>query len=523
MKTTAGKSGLPNLNNRLRKILTMKRSTIYHWTLWSAIVPMLMVMAALLVSSQDAFAGEATGPLRVHPSNGRYFTDGSGKVIYLAGTQTGGSDMQEDAWPGWQAPGVRVPSDFPRCLDILSQHHHNVFRMWTVESTRCDKGSPGVLATPLAYLRTDPGKALDGQPRFDLDQFNPAFFDRLRSRVIAAGDRGIYVIVMLFEGFSSVHPVGHGTVYPGANPWFGHPFNVKNNINGVNGDRNDDGWGREFHTLTVPAVTTLQKAYVKKVIDTVNDLDNVLYEIANESIPESQDWQYEMIGFIKSYEATKPKQHPVLMSMSWPNQRNAVLFASHADAVAPGKMEGEDYENDPPVAKGQKAVIADFDHINYKTRDPKVVWKNFLRGNNPITYDFHLVPFNWSTGKVATDDGSYEPLRQAVGHTRTYANKMNLAAMTPQGELSTTGYCLANAGHEYLVYQPRTREFSVNLTASNYSFEWFNPTTGSVASTGSVKTAGGSQAFTPPFSGPAVLYLKVTEGKADSNNAERKK
>jgi hypothetical protein len=110
-----------------------------------------------------------------------------------------------------------------------------------------------------------------------------------------------------------------------------------------------------------------------------------------------------------------------------------------------------------------------------------------------------------------------------VGHTRTYANKMNLAAMTPQGELSTTGYCLANAGHEYLVYQPRTREFSVNLTASNYSFEWFNPTMGSVASTGSVKAAGGNQAFTPPFSGPAVLYLKVTEGKADSNNAESKK
>ena len=146
--------------------------------------------------------------------------------------------------------------------------------------------------------------------------------------------------------------------------------------------------------MAVPAVTALQKAYVKKVIDTLNDLDNVIYEIANESIAESQDWQYELIDFIKGYEATKPKQHPVLMSMSWPNQRNSVLFASSADAVAPGKMEGEDYESDPPAAQGQRVVIADFDHINYETRDPKVVWKNFLRGNNPVIYDFYLVPFD---------------------------------------------------------------------------------------------------------------------------------
>ena len=31
------------------------------------------------------------------------------------------------------------------------------------------------------------------------------------------------------------------------------------------------------------AITALQEAYVRKVVDTVNDLDNVLYEISNES------------------------------------------------------------------------------------------------------------------------------------------------------------------------------------------------------------------------------------------------
>jgi len=50
---------------------------------------------------------------------------------------------------------------------------------------------------------------------------------------------------------------------------------------------------------SVPAVTAIQEAYIKKVIETVNDLDNVLYEIANETGEFSTQWQYHMINFIK--------------------------------------------------------------------------------------------------------------------------------------------------------------------------------------------------------------------------------
>ena len=40
---------------------------------------------------------------------------------------------------------------------------------------------------------------MDGKPKFDLTKFDPAYFERLRSRVEAAGQRGIYTSVMLFE------------------------------------------------------------------------------------------------------------------------------------------------------------------------------------------------------------------------------------------------------------------------------------------------------------------------------------
>jgi hypothetical protein len=96
-----------------------------------------------------------------------------------------------------------------------------------------------------------------------------------------------------------------------------------------------------------------------------------------------------------------------------------------------------------------------------------------------------------------------------MGYALTYANKMNLAAMTPRSRLASTEYCLANPGKEYLVYQPKTGEaFSVELKAGTYRYEWFGPAKGA-ASSGSIESAGGAQRFKAPIDGDAVLYLKT--------------
>jgi hypothetical protein len=92
------------------------------------------------------------------------------------------------------------------------------------------------------------------------------------------------------------------------------PFHAPNNVNGVEGDLNGDGRGLEYNTL-IPddagrRVREIQEAYVRKVIDTVNDLDNVLYEICNEAHGDSTEWQYHLIRFVKDYESRQPKQHP---------------------------------------------------------------------------------------------------------------------------------------------------------------------------------------------------------------------
>jgi hypothetical protein len=478
------------------------------------ILAALVALGALasLLAAETVQYPALNGPLRVHPTNPRYFTDGSGKAIYLTGSHTW-NNLQEIA----RTSGPANPTfDFKTYLDFLQTHHHNCFRLWPWENAASfnSSGTITYVHDPMSYQRPGPGPALDGRPKFDLRLFNQSYFDRVRARVMAARDRGIYVAIMLFQGFS-IENKGHD------DPWRGHPFHRGNNINGIDGDPNADGKGLETHTLAIAAVTAFQEAYVRKVIDTVNDLDNVLYEITNEDTASDEDtaWQAHMINFIKSYETTKPRQHPTGMTVQWPAGMNATLFASPAEWISPNGDAG--YQSDPP-ADARKVVLNDTDHAYFwiaLKRDGLAtqrawVWKNFTRGNHTLFMDPYVDPTPWYvTGRNnpvgGSPDAYWDTLREAMGHTRQYALKMDLAAMTPQGGLSSTDYCLAKAGSEYLVYQPISNaSFSVNLVAGTYEFEWFDPTTGAVVNKGTFTASNGNRSFTPPFGGMAVSYFK---------------
>jgi len=177
-----------------------------------------------------------------------------------------------------------------------------------------------------------------------------------------------------------------------------------------------------------------------------------------------------------------------------------------------------------PPSDGHKVIINDTDHAfgysDFKSGGPTAqrawVWENFTSGNNVAFMDPYLTKWpgrNYPPGTTADPNVGVEPdpywdvIRDAMGPTLTYANRMELVATKPQPSFSSTGFCLANSGVEYLVYQPYAKSFSVHLPQGTYQYEWFNPSSNLVATTGSVVASGGEQAFTPPFTGDAVLYL----------------
>lgn len=461
------------------------------------------------LAGQSAVAAPATGPLRVSAENPRYFADPAGKIVYLVGSHT---------WSNLKDMGATDPPpefDYPGYLDMLEGYGHNFIRLWTWELTRYAYKGKMTWCAQFPWLRTGPGEALDGKPRFDLSRFDPAYFERLRARVQAAGERGIYVSIMLFEG--------HG-LHASDTPWCwdGHPFNAANNVNGIDGDPDGDGRGRETQTLQLPEVTAIQEAYVRRVIESVNDLDNVLYEIANESGSYSTDWQYHMIDFIHVTERGMTKQHPVGMTFQYCGGAlrgtNQALFDSPADWISPSPDGG--YRDDPPAADGSKVIINDTDHLWGIGGNQAWVWKSFCRGMNPIFMDPCSPPIEANAAAnpqtswvdhlrgLSRLDPKWDPVRRAMGHTLRFATRMDLAHAAPHDALASTGYCLAQPGVEYLVYAPHGGAVTVDLkgVAGSFVGEWFDPSAGELA--GTLTAEGGAERnVTAPFAGDAVLYL----------------
>src|SRR5262245_44248579 len=383
---------------------------------------LIVVSSVFAVASGQAGAkasDSAPGPLVVSPVNPRYFSVGSGnheKPVYLTGSNLWNNLQDGPGFGTCDQPGPAF--DWTAYLDFLKSRHLNFIRGWRWEHVKfklppdLDTGGP-YCVSPQPWARTGPGTASDGGPRFDLATFDQAYFDRLRARIIQAGDRGIYVSVMLFEGFC-LHLCDADTQI------VGHPFDGQNNTNGVDIDSIED-----YQSAAAPAsVLALQRAYVRKVIDTVQDLGNVLYEVANESWTGSVQWQYEVINYVKQYETTMSyTKHPVGMSAIWPEGNDEWLFASPADWVMPGTDPPvDDYRNDPPAATGAKVVISDDDHYAPCDVDALWAWKSLTRGLNSSQLDCGIA----DPAHPSPDFDYLEPARLAQGDARRQADRMDL-------------------------------------------------------------------------------------------------
>ncbi|MFQ6099471.1 MAG: putative collagen-binding domain-containing protein, partial [Armatimonadota bacterium] len=211
---------------------------------------------------------------------------------------------------------------------------------------------------------------------------------------------------------------------------------------------------------------------------------------------------YRMIEYIRAYEKTKPKQHPIGMTVGFPGPGNRALLESPADWISPNfrAADGYDYRKNPPPADGTKVVLSDTDHLwGNRCKDHTWAWRSFCRGHNLLYMD----KWTWEQ-----DDLDRERVRKALGHVRRFAERMDLRATRPANALASSEYCLANPGRQYLVYIPSGRAVTLDLSGVSGTFdvEWFNPRTGDTEDGGTV-AGGAERAFGCPFEGDAVLYV----------------
>ena len=121
-------------------------------------------------------------------------------------------------------------------------------------------------------------------------------------------------------------------------------------------------------------------------------------------------------------------------------------------------------------------------------------------------------------------DPRWEPVRRSMGYTLAYARRMNLAATRPLPELSSTNYCLASPGHEYLVYLPSGGAAVVDLSEASgeLAVEWFVPATGITRS--AETTRGGRRVeFSASFSDPRFCISGGTRSVDQRGRSEEGK
>lgn len=456
-------------------------------------------VARIAAARDSRLRASSAGLLRVHPRNGRYFQDHNGRAVLLVGSHTWNSlvDMGREDPP--------EAFDFEGYLGFLERHGHNFIRLWAWDSvtweTRANRGLGKDFVhhvAPQPWRRVGTEKALDGKPKFDLEQFDTRYFDRLRTRVRLAGERGIHVSVMLFEGWGLMHG-NQGRAAPAGWAWRGHPFHPANNLNGIDAGTDSEANQGRVHQLGHPKLNVIQAGYIRRVVDTVNEFPHVLYEVINEG--GQKEWDWWVVETIRSHERGKPLQHPIGITGHGAEDL-ASMLASPADWISPGGRDG--FKDNPPAWDGKKVSILDTDHVWGVGGNQAWVWKSLMRGHNPIFMD----PYD---GSVLGNrfDALWDGIRRSMGFARQLSERVDLAAMTPQDQLSSTGFCLASPGSEYLVYLPSagTATVTLNDVKGELAAEWLDCSTGQYRP-GAKVDGGGPRELTSPVAADAVLYLR---------------
>jgi hypothetical protein len=237
-------------------------------------------------------------PLRIHPANSKIFEFRGKPRMLLCATEHYGAVMNR-------------PFRFERYLADHAEKEMTLSRLFvlfrelqgpTNPYSTCKPESPDYIAP---FRRTGPGVALDGQPKYDLDQWNPEFFERLHRFLGLASKHGIVVEVTLLSNTYA------------DSIWALHPLNDQNNLNGLE----KIAWP-EYLTTRYPKLLERQLAHVRKIVEETNRYDNILYEICNEpggnanfamtncpTLDEVDRWQMRIADCIRETERKLPNRH----------------------------------------------------------------------------------------------------------------------------------------------------------------------------------------------------------------------
>jgi hypothetical protein len=454
---------------------------------------------------------ESKSGLTIHPDNPRYLLFRGRPLVLLAATEHYGSIINRRF-------------DFERYLHDAAARKQTVTRTFALyrelQSAR-NPYSPLKAESPdyvTPWPRTGPGRARDGELKYDLDQWNPEYFERLHRFLSLASQLGIAVeLTVLSNTYSD-------------DCWDLNPLRGGNNIQGVG----EVKW-QEYLSQRDPKLFERQVAHVRKIAQETSKYDNVYYEICNEpggafpnlpSLADVDDWQQAIAKVLREEMSRLGRPHLISGQNAFAYQPD---FYQGFDASYAGSMldivnvhplphlkfKGRQYELGNFMSKElQLAEFREFFLATNKEAKPTVsdedndasmyvddigwtihrkrAWMSVMCGAH---YDF--IDFSIQAHLEGGTTESQNKIRNWIGHLSEFISRFDFVhASTAQEWIRsvpehTVGAGLAIEGRDYVGYiadsrevtdtaagSPLQGEIALRLPQGTYAVDFYSPVSG---------------------------------------------
>ncbi len=275
---------------------------------------------------------------------------------------------------GRLAANAELPPNVGPPLDTLLKHGNNIYRHWLIPYWFYSKQN-GANYVINVEGRSDyaPFSYDEGSHKWDLTVFNNSYFTGLRQIIEAARDRGIVVVLSLFDRVGLDYDE---TLPPEReNRWPHNPWRTENNkqdvIAELPNDPNRSGLPEFFRVFGVgqqARLKALQQGYVEKVVAETKGYWNVFYEIMNEpptgqsTVAERVKWADWVTGVIHQAAGGSARKQLIFYNEdSRPNtfgQDVNYWRANKATLTNYNLCEGVSFHGDPNTIDPDKTTLA---------------------------------------------------------------------------------------------------------------------------------------------------------------------
>lgn len=474
----------------------------------------LLLAAAAMSAATPRGRGADAKPIALHAQNPHYFQwRGKPTILITSGEHYGAL--------------LNLDFDYRRYFAELARNGLNHTRTFS-GVYREVRSSFGITDNPLAprpkryvcpWKRSGKPGYFDGGNRFDLTQWDPAYFKRLKDLMGEARKRGIVVELNLFCPFYNEAL------------WRASPMNAANNVNGVGQCART-----EVYTLKHRDLLKVQRAVTRKIVRELKEFDNLYYEVCNEpyfggvTLP----WQHAIVETIAETEKGFPHRH--LISRNVANGR-AKVVKPHPDVsifnfhyCVPPDTVAMNYGLKKVIGENETGFRGRED-VLYRTE----AWDFLLAGGglfNNLDYSFTPAHPAGDFRKYTSPGGGSRELRNQLGVLKTFLYGLDFVRLKPDNSVlrnvspRLTASALVEPGQAYAVYlhvplprrpkdlrkllrKNQTAQLTLRLPPGRYRAEWIDPLTGRAAKSQTFRQKGKTRELaSPPFDNDVALRLQ---------------